>query len=397
MVIILPLSDDDPKKWEYKIHTKVKHEILRKYLESWINVLGKWQQVCYFDCFAGRGVYADGSDGSPIIALKTISDLKQKRTHIQDVVCTFIEKDESNYNNLCQVIDAEIGRNSDAYNSIIVKPPINDEFFNVASEITRKSNKLNPSFFFIDPFGFSGVPFQTIKDILSIPKTEVFINFMIRDVNRFLNSSNHQRSIEELFGIDDVMGIINSDYSNFDKETALLKLYRKQLHKNAGVNFTYPFKVNADDKLQITYYLIHATNNLLGCEIMKSIMYKAGTKGRFGYLGPAEGQMALANFSNLSEFKSYLLDMFVGHTLSFEDIRIKTVNETTFLRKDYQNALKELENESKVFIDGKGRKGAIKDESMVSFDPKIIDERMTEVKKNGDNKKTKSQCTFDEF
>ena len=309
-MIILPLSDDDPKKWEYKIHTKVKHEILRKYLESWINVLGKWQQVCYFDCFAGRGVYADGSDGSPIIALKTISDLKQKRTHIQDVVCTFIEKDESNYNNLCQVIDAEIGRNSDAYNSIIVKPPINDEFFNVASEITRKSNKLNPSFFFIDPFGFSGVPFQTIKDILSIPKTEVFINFMIRDVNRFLNSSNHQRSIEELFGIDDVMGIINSDYSNFDKETALLKLYRKQLHKNAGVNFTYPFKVNADDKLQITYYLIHATNNLLGCEIMKSIMYKAGTKGRFGYLGPAEGQMALANFSNLSEFKSYLLDMF---------------------------------------------------------------------------------------
>ena len=90
-------------------------------------------------------------------------------------------------------------------------------------------------------------------------------------------------------------------------------------------------------------------------------------------------------------------DMFVGHTLSFEDIRIKTVNETTFLRKDYQNALNELENESKVFIDGKGRKGAIKDESMVSFDPKIIDERMTEVKKNGDNKKTKSQCTFDEF
>jgi three-Cys-motif partner protein len=396
-VIILPLSDDDPKKWEYKIHTKVKHEILRKYLESWINVLGKWQQVCYFDCFAGRGIYADGSDGSPIIALKTISDLKQKRTHIQDVVCTFIEKDESNYNNLCQVIDAEISRNSDAYNSIIVKPPINDEFFNVASEITRKSNKLNPSFFFIDPFGFSGVPFQTIKDILLIPKTEVFINFMIRDVNRFLNSSNHQRSIEELFGVDDVMGIINSDYSNFDKETALLKLYRKQLHKNADVNFTYPFKVNADDKLQTTYYLIHATNNLLGCEIMKSIMYKAGTKGRFGYLGPAEGQMALANFSNLSEFKSYLLDMFVGHTLSFEDIRIKTVNETTYLRKDYQKALKELENESKVFIDGKGRKGAIKDESMVSFDPKIIEEKMTEEEKNGDNKKTKSQYTLDKF
>lgn len=390
-MIILPLSDDDPKKWEYKIHTEVKHGILRQYLESWINVLGK-QKVCYFDCFAGRGVYADGSEGSPIIALKTISKLKQNRTHIQDVVCTFIEKDKSNHNNLCQVIEAEISRNSDAYNSIIVESPINDEFVNVASEITRKSNKLNPSFFFIDPFGFSGVPFQTIKDILSIPKTEVFINFMIRDVNRFLNSSKHQRSIEELFGIDDVMAIINSDYSNFDNETALLKLYRKQLHKNAGVSFTYPFKVNADDKLQTTYYLIHATNNLLGCEIMKSIMYKAGTKGRFGYLGPAEGQMALANFSNLSEFKNYLVDMFAEQTLSFKNILIKTINETTYLRNDYQNALNELKNESKVFIDGKGRKGGINDKSIVSFDSKIIEEKMTE---NGNDKN--NQCTFADF
>ena len=391
-MIILPLSDDDPKKWEYKVHTKVKHEILRKYLKSWINVLGKWQKVCYFDCFAGRGKYEDGSEGSPIIALKTISDLKQNRNHIQNVVCTFIEKDKSNYENLCKVIDAELSRNPNAYSSITVMPPINDEFVNVASEITSKSTKLAPSFFFIDPFGFSGIPFKTIKAILSISKTEVFINFMIRDVNRFLKSSQHQLSIEDLFGLDDVMGVIDSNYSNLDKKTALLKLYRKQLHENAGVNFTYPFEVNADDRLQTTYYLIHATNHLRGCEIMKDIMYNAGTKGRFGYLGPAEGQMALENFADLSVFKNYLLHRFNGQTFSFEDIRIKTVNETIHRKKDYQEALKELEDESKVFIDGKGRNGAIKDESMVSFDLKIIKEKMCE-----ENEKTNSQCTFGQF
>ena len=390
----LPLSDSDPKKWPYKVHTKVKHEILFKYLKSWINVLGgKWQKICYFDCFAGRGMYEDGSDGSPIIALKAINDLKQNRNHIQDVICTFIEKDKLNYDNLCKVIDAELSRDPTAYSSITVMPPINDEFVNVASKITKKSKKLPPSFFFIDPFGFSGVSFQTIKDILSIPKTEVFINFMIRDVNRFLSSSNHQRSIEDLFGIDDVMGVIGSQYSDVEPETALLKLYRKQLHENAGVKFTFPFKVNEDEKLQTTYYLIHATNNLLGCEIMKSIMYKAGTKGRFGYLGPAEGQMALTNFDNLSEFKNYLRNMFDGQTFSFEDIRIKTINETMYLEKDYKDALKELEAESKVSIDGKGKMGAIKDKSIISFNPKIIKEKMSIE----DNKKTGRQCTFDQF
>ena len=393
LVIILPLSDSDPKKWEYKEHTKVKHEILSKYLKSWINVLGKWQKVCYFDCFAGRGMYEDGSDGSPIIALKAINDLKQNRKHIQEVVCTFIEKDESNCDNLSKVIYAELSRDPTAYSSITVKPPINDEFVNVASKITKKSNKLDPSFFFIDPFGFGGIPFETIKDILSIPKTEVFINFMIRDVNRFLSSSNHQRSIEDLFGIDDVMGVIGSQYSDMDTKTALLKLYRKQLHENAGVKFTFPFKVNADKRLQTTYYLIHATNHLRGCEIMKDIMHKAGTQGRFGYLGPAEGQMVLTNFDNLSEFKNYLLNIFDTQTISFEEIRIKTINETMYVKKDYQYALKDLEDESKVYIDGKGKMGAIKDESIVSFDPKIIKEKMSIE----DNKKTGRQRTLGQF
>lgn len=392
-MIILPLSDSDPKKWEYKEHTKVKHEILSNYLKSWINVLGKWQKVCYFDCFAGRGIYEDGSDGSPIIALKAINDLKQNRKHIQEVVCTFIEKDKSNYDNLYKVIHAELSRDPTAYSSITVRPPINDEFVNVASKITRKSNKLNPSFFFIDPFGFGGIPFETIKDILSIPKTEVFINFMIRDVNRFLKSSKHQLSIEDLFGLDDVMDVIDSNYSNLNKETALLKLYRKQLHEDAGVKFTFPFKVNADKRLQTTYYLIHATNHLKGCEIMKDIMHKAGTQRRFGYLGPAEGQMALTNFDNLSEFKNYLLNMFDEQTISFEDIRIKTINETMYTRKNYQDALKSLEDELKVYIDGKGKMGAIKDESIVSFDPKIINEKMSIE----DYKKTGGQCTFDQF
>lgn len=395
-MIILPLSDNNPKKWEYKVHTKVKHEILSKYLESWVNVLGKgWKKVCYFDCFAGRGKYEDGTEGSPIIALKTISNLKQNRKHIKDVVCTFIEKDRSNYDNLCEVVNEELSRNPNEYSSINVMPPINDEFVNVAYEITSGPNKIAPSFFFIDPFGFSGIPFETIKAILSISKTEVFINFMIRDVNRFLSSSKHQLSIEDLFGLDDVMSEINSNYSNLDTKTALLKLYRKQLHENAGVKFTYPFEVKEDERLQTTYYLIHATNHLRGHEIMKNIMYNAGTKGRFGYLGPAEGQMALEIFADLSAFKNYLIKIFDNQTLSFRDLRIKTVNETSYLKKDYQDALKELENESKIFISGKGRNGAIKDESIVSFDPKIIEENM--IKKENNVKNKNNQCTFDDF
>ena len=60
--------------------------------------------------------------------------------------------------------------------------------------------KLAPSVFFVDPFGFGGVPFEVIKDILSIPRTEVFITFMYCDINRFLESPAAQAALNELFG-----------------------------------------------------------------------------------------------------------------------------------------------------------------------------------------------------
>ena len=50
-----------------------------------------------------------------------------------------------------------------------------------------------------------------------------------------------------------------------------------------------------------------------------------------------------------------------------------------------------MEDELKVFINGKGKMGAIKDESIVSFDSNII-KKMSE-----DHKKTGRQCTFDQF
>jgi len=67
------LKDSDPEKWEFKEHTKVKHILLKKYLAAWIQILGSWSnRICYFDGFAGRGEYTDGTLGSPIIALEVI-------------------------------------------------------------------------------------------------------------------------------------------------------------------------------------------------------------------------------------------------------------------------------------------------------------------------------------
>ncbi|WP_292464545.1 three-Cys-motif partner protein TcmP [Methanolobus sp.] len=375
----MPLADDDPKKWIYKEHTEVKHEILRKYLEAWIKILGRYHNtVCFFDCFAGRGLYTNGELGSPLIIMRAVKDVIRKFDFLKHVELTFIEKNKNNHENLVKVIQDELNQDSSGYSGITIKNIINDEFADIADTIVQDCS--HPSFYFIDPFGFSGIPFDSIKKILALPRTEVFINFMIEYVYRFLPSEGHARSIEELYGIPNVKALTEEEYEYLDLEAALLKIYRDQLHQGANVKFTFPFKVNSDGKLRTTYYLIHATNNFKGCEVMKNVMYNAGTKKQFGYLGPAEGQMAIGNFDNLESLQEYLADIFNGQSLTYEAVRMQTANDLPYVTGDYKTALLQLESKSKISIEGKGKRGGMSDSCMVHFTPVTIEDAAEEVK-----------------
>ena len=395
----MPLPDDSPEKWKYKEHTRVKHEILSKYLDGWVRILGKSHNLNIFDCFAGRGRFSEGEEGSPLVIIKTIAGIREKMGRPKEASCIFneepcgkpqginshitnttavtlwqatgnpqVEINDSNFQNLRVEIDKEIKNSSQRYDGWLNVEFFNDEFANVASRILDEySERLAPSFFFIDPFGFSGVPFEVIKDILSIKRTEVFMTFMVRDVNRFFESSKHRISIKELCSMDNVQDVLQNQYPNLPREQALLRLYRDQLHESANVKYTLPFRVNADERLQTTYYLIHATNSPIGCELMKEIMYKTGTEGRFGYLGPAEGQMSLTRFEGVSKFIEFLLFRFSGRTVSYQNVRYETLMDTEFVRKHYHDAILELEGEDKIQIAGKGPRGGLPENALITF------------------------------
>jgi three-Cys-motif partner protein len=360
----VPLPDDSLEKWIYREHTKIKHEILGKYLKAWATVLGGFYDLNVFDCFAGRGRYIEGEEGSPFIIINSIAEIREKANRPNEACCVFIEKNESNFRNLREEI-SELCRKHSNWLDVEL---YNDEFGNVAKEIIEKYDKtLAPSFFFIDPFGFGGVPFGIIKDILSIKKSEVFITFMVRDVLRFLGSSAHRHSIEELYGIGDVSGKLIQEYSHLPQEQALLKSYRDRLHDDANVVYTFSFRVNADERLQTTYYLIHCTSNPLGCEIMKEIMCKSGTEGRYGYLGPAEGQMVLHQFEGVGKLKDFLLQRFNGRSISYKKVRHETLMDTDYSRKDYRKAILGLSDEGRVTIEGIGPRGGLPDTAIITF------------------------------
>ncbi|RKY69778.1 MAG: hypothetical protein DRQ24_10410 [Candidatus Latescibacterota bacterium] len=356
------LKDSSPEKWLYKEHTRVKHELLRKYLYVWVIKLGKFhRKVIFFDGFAGRGEYTDEKTGevltvgSPIIALRLADELLQlceqkgRRPYFDKFICIAIEKDVENFRNLQTVVARE--KENIKFKDKIDILLINNEFANVVTELVEQVGvKIAPSFFFIDPFGFSGVPFEAVKNILSLSRTEIFFTFMSRDINRFLELPQVEKHLDALYPTSEWREICKiRDWQERDRR--LLNLYIKLLYEEAGVKYVWPFRVCMDEKYQTLYYLIHATNHFDGLKIMKDIMYKQGASGEFAWLGPKESfyrcQQKLFD-DTIPSLKKYLLDRFKGETKTFIEILKETYADTRFVEQQYRQALKELEKAEKI-------------------------------------------------
>jgi len=348
-------KDSAPEKWEYKQHRRVKHILLEKYLTAWIPILGRYNpKICYFDGFAGRGEYADGTLGSPLIALRVADRLSN---YFGEMVCVFVEKDRSNFENLEYVLKREKETITHWSKIRVIKE--NDEFGNVIGDIFEFLEKQNsilvPSFFFVDPFGFRGIPFTIVHKILGNPKTEVFFTFMVRDIGRFTKLPELENCLNTLFGGEEWRAVLSSAEK---PEIALKELYRERLHKVANVRYSWAFRVSMSERAQTLYYLVHATNNYKGHNIMKSIMYNQSALGDFAYLGPeditARSQMSLFDVQDIGQLKKHLLKKFQGETLSYDDIQQKVCHpwysEPPYIDKHHRQALKELEKDGKVKV-----------------------------------------------
>jgi len=384
-------KDSAPEKWEYSEHTRIKHEILEKYLYIWIIKLGKFhRKILFFDCFAGRGEYTDKAGnvvslGSPIIAFQVADRLlrqcekKKHKPYFDKFICTAVEKDKTNFENLQKVITCEKTKLK-FKNKIEIKLE-NDKFANVANEILERVGKnIAPSFFFIDPFGFSGVPFKIVSNILSLPHTEIFFTFMAQSINRFLAASNVEEALNKLYPTPEWKQILGN-YTGRKREEALTNLYIKCLHENTEVKYTWAFKVSMDEKYRTLYYLIHATNHIDGHKLMKYIMSQQGIDDSFAYLGPEDlverNQMRLFDVKNIEQLKELLLKKFNGKKLTYDNIQEKICfpwhEEPPYTDQDYRKVLKELEKEGKIQVRRvSSKKTGLKKDDKIVFSKNVL-------------------------
>jgi len=356
-------SDHDAEKWEMKGQTEMKHDILESYLIPWLRKIKEVDsKVRYIDGFAGKGEYTTGEFGSPVIAMDVADRHMDTLTPtLEEYECVFVEKDDENYGELQQTV-AE--KEADC-SSVISTKCLNQPFADFAIDFLENNQTyVEPTFIFIDPFGFSGVPFHLISDLINLRSTgvEVFITFMSGKMAQFMENEEHGIAISDILAMDDWKDRIDANAGKDERAKQFVQLFEQQLRGEAGVEYVWPFEMTEESKRQNCYYLVHATNHFDGFKLMKKVMFNAGAGEQFAYLGPdhypfeAE-QQTLGTFDAYDEsderieaLANKLHERFKGETLRIEEVMKQTYEETTLIASHYRKALKHLEDENRVEI-----------------------------------------------
>lgn len=354
-------------KWPIDEHTEAKHAILRAYLQAWFPILSSAHgRIIFVDGFCGPGRYSGGELGSPLIALDVAIDHRKKlRGHL---VFLFTDERDDRIEHLkselstLQIpkhysVSAEVGRFEEVFTPVLER-------------LEADHHTLAPAFVFIDPFGFSGIPFSLVDRILRNLHSEVFITFMVNAVQRFVEHPVEaiRSEIVELFGTEEVVDVVRS---RGDRTEALRQLYQAQLQTVA--RFVRSFEIR-DKPGRVLYYLFFASNNRLGHLKMKETMWRVDPEGNFRFVDNTDkDQLVLLELDPADDLVRILSSQFAGQMVTGQDVKRYVQDETGFIDRHTTAALRSLEESGGIDVaerklsGERRRKRSFPDDAVITF------------------------------
>ncbi len=354
--------------WPLEPHTKAKHEILRRYLGAWFPILNRFNgRIIYVDGFCGPGRYAGGEDGSPVIALQVA--VTHRRTLQGEVLFWFIDERADRIAHLKgEVAQLALPRH---FNVQIETGRFADVFGAALNGLEVDDAPIAPTFAFIDPFGFSGIPFSLVERLLQQPRCEVLVTFMADAINRFLEHPSNQvvNHIVEAFGTSDAVSIATGAG---DRVAALRELYQRQLMTAA--TFVRFFEMR-DRNGRTQYLLFFASNHRLGHVKMKEAMWKVDETGEFRFSDATDPrQLILFEGDWSSQLADTIAAEFRGkRPVTGEQVRGFVEDNTPFLKKHMTAALRASEEAGRLVVEEtkaggeKRRSGTFPDDCQMRF------------------------------
>lgn len=281
--------------------SKVKDELLFSYLPQYFQkVLMTGRPIFYVDCFAGKGRFDDGNEGSPRIALK-IRKEKIDVSHARDprIDMCFIDlhyADDLSVNTQDYSLRTTIGD----------KQIISGRYENEILPLLQKRPNQN-IFLYIDPYGIDALDFDLFErslecghntfemlinmnsfgflragcSALRVPCDEIDVSDMVEFApSEFEPSEASIRNVNRIAGGDYWQEIVrwyqkektHDPDAGYKAEAKLSHAYKMRLRTKFKYVLDLPIKISASAHPK--YRMIHVTNHQDGCNLMANNMVK---------------------------------------------------------------------------------------------------------------------------
>lgn len=363
-----------PVVWEAAPHTLAKISILENYLSAWFPIFGRTrrgQTLLYIDGFAGPGYYTNSPKGSPIAALEAASkalDAAGSAWIAGEIHCVFMEPDPARYEHLVRSVEPF----QDTGGLKIHTLPLTfaEGISRIQDHTLPIPRPIGPRFAFIDPFGATGVPFETVRTLLSNSSAEILLNLDADGVVRILKAQDAAGAVvhlSSLFGSASwSVGLDpNKDLHRLCLDA--LTLYKEELRSISGIKYVYSFEMRTT-AASINYFLVFAASHPLGLEKMKESMKQMDQSGRYCFTDTRVGQQRLFREDDVRYFSNLLFERFCGKRARYDELAHFALNETPF--PNPKSMLRELEGRSLIEVvssDPKRRKSTFRPDKVVNI------------------------------
>lgn len=357
----------DSTVWDLDPHTAAKHKILQRYLQAWLPIISTFKKANYIDGFAGPGIYSKSEEGSPIIALRAA--IEHKISIKAEINFIFIESRRDRTRTLKNILHERFSAIPENFKWYVECAEFTSSVGGVLDGMEHRGAKLAPTFAFLDPFGFKGLPMELIRRILAYRSCEVLITFMEGFVNRF-NDELKEEALDELYETEEWRKCRNISEPE-SRKNCWIELYEKQLKEFAEAKYVRSFEMEAATG-QTLYYLVFATNHPKGMEVMKEAMWAVDPTGSYYFSDRTDPQQKmLLDYTDepkwASAARKLVYNKFAGKKISKEKIWEYVVTETPYLFRT-TSILKKLEDEGKITdVRGMQRRGTFPDGCVVRF------------------------------
>ena len=339
------------KVWDREPHTAAKHDMLVRYLAAWFPIIAKGfpsKGLTYVDAFAGPGEYKDGSEGSPLLALRQAYryDVRNTGSRIRMV---FIEKRNDRYRHLVRLVEERFPQSRRPTTHLVRIHP-GDCRKLLGPAISEVRGWETPMFVNLDGWG-TDTPYSIVHQVGRQDHTEVLITFArdwsMRDRHR--DEDPHQ--LDQFYGEPDVWRRLADAGTPHEAKAALLGYYLGRLSE-AG--FPYHLTFELVDEGGHELLLIYATKSELGLVRMKDAMWQVDPVYGQRFRDPRdENQLALdiSDEPDLSLLKRQLLDEVVAAgSIQLSELKRYTLLETIYREPHATTAVRELDAEMKVSV-----------------------------------------------